>query len=68
MTYYEKLVRKINLSMKQHPHSAMVLDMSTLQIIAKGPNVEALNKKLKWKARPNTLIFKSPNQGPSWIL
>jgi hypothetical protein len=63
MNYYEKLVKKIDQSMKLHPRSAMVIDMDTFaslfRIIAKGPNLAAVNKKRPAKRRGTPSYFKS---------
>jgi hypothetical protein len=68
MTYYEKLVKKINQSMEAHPRSAMAMDMDTFRIVAKGADLAALNKKISGKTPPHTLIFQKPNQKASWVL
>ncbi len=68
MNYYEKLVKKINRSMKDHPNSAMVMNMATFEIIAKGRNLAAVSKKMEGKTRQNTIVFQRPNQKASWIL
>ncbi len=68
MNYYEKLVKKVNQSMKKHPRSAMVMDMSSFQILAKGPSLAAVNKKMSGKLSENTLVFQKPNQKAAWIL
>lgn len=68
MNYYEKLVKHLNQSMKKHPRSAMVMDMSNFQIVAKGVSLAAVSKKMSGKTPGNTIIFQKPNQKASWIL
>jgi hypothetical protein len=68
VTYYEKLVKKMNQSMAKDPRSAMVMDMNTLQIVAKGASLAALSKKMAGKPRDNTIIFQKPNEKAAWIL
>lgn len=68
MTYYEKLVKKVNESMAAHPRSAMAMDLDTFRIVAKGPNLAALDKKMAGKKRDHTLIFQKPSQKASWVL
>jgi hypothetical protein len=69
MNYYEKLVKKMNQSMKRHPHSAMVMDMSNFEIIAKGTNFNALKRKMpSSKDGVRSIIFQKPSPKVTWIL
>jgi hypothetical protein len=68
MNYYEKLVDRINRSMEKDPRSAMIMDMGTFHIIAKGRNMASLNKKMSGKMPSNSLIFQKPSEKVSWIL
>jgi len=68
VTYYEKLVRRMNQSMAKDPRSAMVMDLGTFQIIAKGATLDSLGKKMAGKPLENTIIFQKPNQKAAWIL
>ena len=67
--FYEKLVKKIDQSMKAHPRSAMVMDTHNFQIIAKGPNFKSLRGKLP-AAQKNlsTVVFQKPSAKAAWIL
>ena len=42
MNYYEKLVKKINQSMAANPKAAMVMDMGSFEILAKGSSIKSL--------------------------
>lgn len=72
MTYYEKLVKKINESMDANPRSALVMDLGSLEIVAKGSDFKAIGKKLnglqKPSKNPQTVVFKKSNQKAAWIL
>ena len=68
MTYYEKLVKKMNHSMAKNPRSAIVMNLSTFQVIAKGNDLDAVSKKMVGKTYDNTIVFQKPNQRASWIL
>ena len=69
MNYYEKLVKKIDRSMKAHPRSAMVMDMKNFDIIAKGPNFKSLGKKMAGaQGDLSTIVFQKRNQKAAWIL
>jgi predicted lactoylglutathione lyase len=69
MNYYEKLVAKINQSMKQHPRSAIVMDMSNFEIVAKSADFESLNRKLQnSKGSARSVIFQKPSEKVTWIL
>lgn len=69
MNYYEKLVKKMNQSMKEHPRSAMVMDMSSFEIIAKGTNIKALSRKMpNSKDGIRSILFQKPSPKVTWIL
>jgi hypothetical protein len=69
MNYYEKLVKHIDRSMKAHPRSAMVMDMSSFDIIARGPNFKSLGEKAaSTHAGVSTIVFQKRNQKAAWIL
>ena len=69
MNYYEKLVKKINQSMAANPKSAMVMDMGSFEIIAKGTSIKSLGKKLPALNRNNqTVVFQKPSGKAAWIL
>jgi len=69
MNYYEKLVRKMDQSMKAHPRSAMAMDMTNFKIVAKGSNIKSLHGKLSAaKSAVPTVIFQKPSPGAAWIL
>lgn len=69
MNYYEKLVQKINQSMAANPKSAMVMDMGSFEIIAKGSNLKSLGKKLSALNHSNqTVVFQKPSGKAAWIL
>ena len=69
MNYYEKLVKKMSQSMKEHPRSAMVMDMNSFQVIAKSHNFKSLRKKLSQAdGATTTIVFQKPNQKAAWIL
>ena len=60
MNYYEKLVKRVNQSMIDNPHSAMVMDMS---------NFKSLSKKLPETTNGiSTVVFQKPSQRAAWIL
>jgi hypothetical protein len=66
MNYYEKLIKKMNQSMKEHPRSAMVMDMGSFEIVAKGSNIKSLRRKL---AKTHAgVIFQKPSDKAAWIL
>ena len=67
MNYYEKLVKKMNRSMKEHPRSAMVMDMNSFRVIARGRDLESLSKKLS-RGDKTTVVFQKPNQKAAWVL
>ena len=69
MNYYEKLVKKMNQSMKAHPNSAMVMDMSSFAIIAKSTNFKSLSRKVPdSKDGSRSVIFQKPSEKVTWIL
>jgi hypothetical protein len=69
MNYYEKLVKRVNQSMNDHPHSAMVMDMGNFEIIAKSPNFKSLSKKMPETTKGiSTVVFQKPSQTAAWIL
>ena len=69
MNYYEKLVKKINQSMKENPRSAMVMDMGSFEIVAKGSNFKSLGKKLSaLKKGAPAVVFQKPSEKAAWIL
>ena len=69
MNYYEKLVKKINQSMKDNPRSAIAMDMGTFQIVAKSNNLKSLSKKIAGsKKGSSTVVFQKPSQKAAWIL
>ena len=69
MNYYETLIDKMERSMKANPRSAMVMDMTSFEIVAKGSNFKSLKKKLEnGKPRTATVVFQKPNQKAAWIL
>lgn len=69
MNYYEKLVKAMNQSMKQHPNSAMVMDMSDFSIIAKGTDFKALRRNMpNSKDGVRSIIFQKPSPKVTWIL
>jgi hypothetical protein len=69
MNYYEKLVKAMNRSMKRHPHSAIVMDMSNFSIIAKGTDIKAVSRKMQnSKDGVRSIIFQKPSPKVTWIL
>ena len=69
MNYYEKLVKKINRSMEADPKSAMVMDMGSFEIIAKGNSIKSLTKKVAALGRgTQTVVFQKPSEKAAWIL
>jgi len=69
MNYYEKLVKKMSQSMKEHPRSAMVMDMNNFQVIARSPDLKSLGKKISRAGKSGaTVVFQKPNEKASWIL
>ena len=69
MNYYEKLVKKIDQSMRAHPRSAMVMDMGSFEIIAKSRNIKSLSKKLPRAAKGiSTVVFQKPSEKAAWVL
>ena len=69
MNYYEKLVKMMDLSMKAHPQSALVMDMSNFRIIAKGRNFKSLSRKVQnSKDGIRSIIFQKPSEKVTWIL
>ena len=67
MTYYEKLIKKKDHSMKMHPKSAMLMDVNTFRVVAKGKNLEELTRKISCKMQ-NVIAFQKPNPKVTWIL
>lgn len=69
MNYYEKLAMKVSQSMKANPHSAIVMDMNSFEVIARGKNIGSLSKKMTAiPAGVSTVVFQKPNQAAAWIL
>jgi hypothetical protein len=69
MNYYEKLVKKVNQSMKKNPNNAMIMDMASFEIIAKSSNFKSLGRKMPaTTAGISTIVFQKPNQRAAWIL
>jgi len=69
MNYYEKLVKKIDRSMKAHPRSAMAMNLKNFDIIAKGPNFGSLGKKMAGaQGDISSIVFQKRNQKAAWIL
>lgn len=69
MNYYEKLVKKIDQLMAANPKSAMVMDMGSFEILAKGSSIKSLGKKLPALNRSNqTVVFQKPSGKAAWIL
>ena len=69
MNYYEKLVKKMNQSMNEHPRSAIVLDMSTFAIIAKSSDFKSAYRKMPdSKNGGRSVIFQKPSEKVTWIL
>jgi hypothetical protein len=64
MNYYEKLIKKMNQSMKEHPRSAMVMDMCSFEIVAKGSTIKSLSRKLA--GTHAGVVFQKPQA--AWIL
>ena len=67
MTYYEKLVKKMDRSMKEHPKSAMLMDVNTFRVVAKGKNLDELTRKISGKMQ-DVIAFQKPNPEETWIL
>jgi hypothetical protein len=69
MNYYEKLVKKINQSMAANPKAAMVMDMGSFEILAKGSSIKSLGKKLSaLNCSHQTVVFQKPSGKAAWIL
>lgn len=69
MSYYEKLIKKMSQSMKEHPRSAMVMDMSSFQVVAKSHDIKSLSKKLpRGDKMAPAVVFQKPSEKASWIL
>jgi hypothetical protein len=55
--------------MKEHPRSAMVMDMNSFQVVAKSHDFKSLRKKLRQTDETaTTVVFQKPNQKAAWIL
>jgi hypothetical protein len=68
MTYYEKLVRRMNQSMEAHPHSTIVMDAGTFEVVATGTNTRRLASRLKKLHHPNVVVFQRPNPNHIMVL
>lgn len=69
MNYYERLVKKINQSMDAHPRSAMVMDMSNFEVVAKSNDFKSLCRKLPdTKSGGRFVIFQKPATNVTWVL
>ena len=69
MNYYEKLLKKIERSMKAHPRSAMAMNMKNFDIIAKAPNFNSLGKIIAdAQGDLSTIVFQKRNQKAAGIL
>lgn len=69
MNYYERLVKKINQSMDAHPRSAIVMDMSNFEVVAKSNNFKTLCRKMPdAKTGSRFVIFQKPRQNVTWVL
>ena len=70
MTYYEKLLRQVDKSMKKHPHSTMVMDYGSLKVVASGTNTRKLGEKMRNRKSSAGIpvIFKRPSEKAVWVL
>ena len=70
MNYYEKLVSKIDQSMAAHPRSAVAMDLGSLKVVAIGPNVRAVSRKVSASKLDSSraVIFQKPSSKVTWVL
>jgi hypothetical protein len=68
MTYYGKLVQRMNKSMEAHPRSTIVMDANTFEIVATGANTSRLARRLKKLHHPNVVVFQRPNPNHIMVL
>jgi hypothetical protein len=66
MTYYEKLVRRMDKSMKAHPNSTIVMDANTFEVVATGTNTNRLSRRLKKFS--GAVVFQRPNPNHIMVL
>jgi hypothetical protein len=68
MTYYEKLVRTMDKSMKAHPRSTIAMDVNTLEVVATGTDTSRLARRLKKLHNANVILFQRPNPNHVMVL
>jgi hypothetical protein len=68
MTYYKKLVWRMSQSMEAHPHSTIVMDAGTFEIVATGTNTSRLARQLKKLHHPDVVVFQRPNPNHIMVL
>lgn len=68
MTYYEKLVQRINKSMKAHPRSTIAMDVNTFEVVATGTDTSRLARRLKKLHNPNVVVFQRPKTNHIMVL
>lgn len=66
MTYYEKLIRRMDKSMKTHPHSTIVMDANTFEVVATGTDTNRLSKRSKKLS--GSVVFQRPNPNRIMVL
>ena len=68
MTYYEKLFRGMDKSMKAHPRSTIAMDVNTLEVVATGTDTSRLASRLKKRRNANIILFQRPNPNHVMVL
>jgi predicted double-glycine peptidase len=68
MTYYEKLVQRMDKSMQAHPRSTIAMDANTFEVLATGTDTARLAQRLKKLHHPNVVVFQRPNPNHIMVL
>ena len=70
MTYYEKLMARMDKAMDKHPRSTVAMTLDTFKVIAVGRNMRKVGGQMRKRLRPNQIpvVFQRPKKGETWIL
>ena len=70
MSYYERLKRHVERSMKRYPDSTVVMDSDTFKIVATGKDIPTLKRRLKkaHQTPKKPVVFQRIKDDAVWIL
>ena len=70
MTYYEKLMARMDKAMDRHPRSTVVMTADTFKVLAAGSNARKVANTMRKKLKPHQVpvIFRRPMPNETWIL